>query len=282
MAAVCPCGNAGKRQVMQIGEQRTLAEATSPRRPGQASSSARLRFLEPHRGRAALVGRRFAGRPIVAFIVAALVGFVILAAIAIVAGWALKTYVLPDHGIGHSDEHVNVWLSHHRTPGRNDASFWMSGIGDIPAIPAVVALTALVAAIRRRWRVAAFIVTAITVEAATYRAATLAIHRERPRVPRLDHLPVDASYYSGHTAASVAVYCGVALLITSAVRNRGARVVVWLVAIAIPLLVALSRMYRGMHHPTDVTAGVLWGVGSLLVAIMAARAAAVAQERRAA
>jgi membrane-associated phospholipid phosphatase len=268
---------------MQIGEQRRPAELGSPRASEQASNSAGPRFLEPRRhGPAALVGRRFAGRPVIAFIVAALIGFVILAAVAIVAGWILKTYVLPDHGVGHADEHVNVWLSHHRTAGRNDASFVMSMIGDIPAIPVVVALVALVAAIRRRWRVAAYIVTAITVEAATYRAATLAIHRDRPRVPRLDHLPVDASYYSGHTAASVAVYCGVALLITSAVRNGAARVAVWAVAIAIPLLVALSRMYRGMHHPTDVTAGLLWGVGSILVAVMAARAAAVAEERKAA
>lgn len=268
---------------MQIGEQRRPAELGSPRPSEQASNRAGPRFLEPRRhAPAVLVGRRFAGRPVVAFIVAALIGFVILAAVAIVAGWILKTYVLPDHGVGHADEHVNVWLSHHRSGTRNDASYVMSMIGDIPAIPVVVALTALVAAIRRRWRVAAYIVTAITVEAATYRAATLAIHRERPRVPRLDHLPVDASYYSGHTAASVAVYCGVALLITSAVRNSAARAAVWLVAIAIPLLVALSRMYRGMHHPTDVTAGLLWGVGSILVAVMAARAAAVAEERKAA
>jgi membrane-associated phospholipid phosphatase len=267
---------------MQIGEQRRPAELRSHRRPDEASSKG-PRLLESRRhGPSALVGGRFAGRPVVAFIVAAVLGFAVLAAVAIVAGWALKTYVLPDHGIGHSDEHVNVWLSHHRSGARNDASFWMSMIGDIPAIPVVVALTALVAAVRRRWRVAGFIVTAITVEAATYRAATLAIHRERPRVPRLDHLPVDASYYSGHTAASVAVYCGVALLITSVVRNHVARVAVWAVATAIPLLVALSRMYRGMHHPTDVTAGVLWGIGSIVVAILAARAAASAQERRAA
>jgi membrane-associated phospholipid phosphatase len=266
---------------MQIGEQRRPAELGSPRASEQASNSAGPRFLEPRRhGPAALVGRRFAGRPVVAFIVAALIGFVILAAVAIVAGWILKTYVLPDHGVGHADEHVNVWLSHHRTGARNDASFWMSGVGDIPAIPVIVALTMLVAAVRKHWRVAAFILAAIAVEAATYRAATLAIHRERPRVPRLDHLPVDASYYSGHTAASVAVYCGVALLITSAVRNGAARCAVWFVAIAIPLLVALSRMYRGMHHPTDVIAGAIWGIGSILVAIMAARAAATADERR--
>jgi undecaprenyl-diphosphatase len=64
------------------------------------------------------------------------------------------------------------------------------------------------------------------------------------------------------------------------VRSRAVRVVVWLIAIAIPLLVALSRMYRGMHHPTDVTAGAIWGIGSILVAIMAARAAAAAEQRR--
>jgi undecaprenyl-diphosphatase len=267
---------------MQFGETARRPAEHRPSRPrDDAPATDGPGFLMPRRhGPSVLIGGRFAGRPVVAFIVAALAGFVILAALAILVGWVLQHYVLPDHGIGHADEHVNVWLSHHRTGARNDASFWMSGVGDIPAIPVVVALTMAVAAVRRHWRVAAFILTAIAVEAATYRAATLAIHRQRPRVPRLDHLPVDASYYSGHTAASVAVYCGVALLITSAVRNRAVRVVVWLIAIAIPLLVALSRMYRGMHHPTDVTAGAIWGIGSILVAIMAARAAAVAEERR--
>jgi undecaprenyl-diphosphatase len=220
-----------------------------------------------------------AGRPVVAFLAVSVAGFLLLAALAVLAGWLLKTYVLPDHGIGHADEHVNVWLSHHRTATRNDVSFWMSGIGDVYAIPAIVALTALVAAVRRRWRVAGFIVAAIAIEAATYRVATLVIHRERPRVPRLDHLPVNASYYSGHTAASVAVYCGLALLLTSWLHGTGRRAFVWLVALAIPLLVALSRMYRGMHHPTDVTAGLLVGLGTLVVAVTAARAAKAAEAR---
>lgn len=217
----------------------------------------------------------------VAFLAVAVAGLVLLAALAALGGWLLQTYVLPDHGVGHADEHVNVWLSHHRTPSRNDASFWLSGIGDVYAIPGVVALTALVAAVRRRWRVAAFIVTAIAVEAATYRVATLLIHRERPRVPRLDHLPVNASYYSGHTAAAVAVYCGVALLITAWVRGTGRRLLIWAVAIAIPLAVAFSRMYRGMHHPTDVAAGALVGIGTLIVAAAAARAAKASETARA-
>jgi undecaprenyl-diphosphatase len=156
----------------------------------------------------------------------------------------------------------------------------MSQVGDVYALPAVVAITVLVAAVRRRWRVAAFIVAAIAIEAATYRVATLVIHRERPRVPRLDHLPVNASYYSGHTAASVAVYCGLALLLSARFRGAGARALIWFVAVAVPLLVALSRMYRGMHHPTDVGAGLLVGIGTLVVAAAAARAAKAAESGR--
>ena len=53
---------------------------------------------------------RLAGHPVIAFLVVALVGFALLAAVTVLVGWILKTYVLPEHGIGHADEHVNVWL----------------------------------------------------------------------------------------------------------------------------------------------------------------------------
>jgi membrane-associated phospholipid phosphatase len=266
---------------MDVGSH-SHARAAQPRRdhttvPGPDRGAA-LRVLEPRPGGIARrAGERMPGRPVAAFVTVALVGFAILAALAVAAGWALETFVLPDHGIGHADEHVNVWISHHRNATRNGVSYWLSGIGDVYAVPAVVALAVLAAAVHRRWRAAAFVVAAIAVEAATYRVTTLVIHRERPRVPRLDHLPVNASYYSGHTAASVAVYCGIALLLTSRIRSAGARAACWLVAIAIPVLVAVSRVYRGMHHPTDVAAGALVGMGTLAVAVAAARAAKAAE-----
>ncbi|MGH3075152.1 MAG: phosphatase PAP2 family protein, partial [Gaiellales bacterium] len=226
------------------------------------------------------IGRSMAGHPVRAFIVVTIIGFALLAGAAVLAGWALQTYALPEHGFGRRDERVVVWLADHRTALRTDASFWLSGIGDVYAIPALVAVTTLVAVVLRKWRAAAFIVTAIAVEAATYRVATLTIDRQRPHVRRLDDLPVSDSFYSGHTAASVAVYCGIALLVTSWVRTTALRVVIWLVAIAIPLLVALARMYRGMHHPTDVAAGLLIGIGCLVVALTAARAAGAATRPR--
>jgi undecaprenyl-diphosphatase len=271
---------------MGIGEYPRVGQPTTTRsssaddtgQPSTETSDDGLPILSPRRrGIATAAGERMAGHPVVAFVVVALVGFALLAALTVLTGWLLKTYVLPDHGIGHADEHVNVWLAARRTATWNDVSFWLSGIGDVFAIPALVIVTALVAMVMRKWRIAAFIVAAIAIEVSVYRVATLLIHRHRPRVHRLDQLPVDASYYSGHTAASVAVYCGLALLITSRIRNTGARIVIWAIAIAIPLLVALSRMYRGMHHPTDVGAAMLVGIGTLVVALAAARAAKAAQ-----
>jgi undecaprenyl-diphosphatase len=270
---------------MGIGEYPRVGQPTKSRsssatgtREPTAGTPDGLPILSPRpRGIATRAGERMQGHPVIAFVVVVLAGFAVIAALTVLVGWLLKTYVLPDHGIGHADEHVNVWLAGQRTSTLNDVSFWLSGIGDVFAIPALVTLTAIGAMVVRKWRIAAFIVAAIAIEVSVYRVATLLIHRHRPRVHRLDQLPVDASYYSGHTAASVAVYCGLALLITSRIRNTGARIVIWAIAIAIPLLVALSRMYRGMHHPTDVGAAMLVGIGTLVVALAAARAAKAAQ-----
>ena len=147
-------------------------------------------------------------------------------------------------------------------------------------IPAVIGLVALMMVIQRKWRIAAYVLFAVAVESATYRITSLFVERRRPEVERLESLPVDASYPSGHTAASIALYSGLALLLTSRFAHGPWRIAVWAIALAIPPVVALSRIYRGMHHPIDVLAGIPIGIAAIVVVVFACRVAGAAIARR--
>jgi undecaprenyl-diphosphatase len=149
-------------------------------------------------------------------------------------------------------------------------------LGGAPLLPVLVALIGIAAFATHHRRVAAFAVCVLFAESATYRVTSLLVPRDRPHVRRLEDLPADASFPSGHTAASVAVYCGLALLLTSRLRSGAARAAVWATAVALVLLVAFSRMYRGMHHPLDALGGVAVGAGAIAVLLFACRAAGAA------
>ena len=226
--------------------------------------------------RPALSGRQ----PVVVFLVAAILGYALLAALTIALGLLLTDVVLRSGGVASADERFVGWLAAHRDPTRTEASLIGSIIAGGVVIPTVVGVVAAGLACFKRWRIAAFLIAAIAVEAATYRVTTLVVHRDRPHVPRLEDLPANASFPSGHTAASLAVYCGLALVLTSRIRSTWVAVVCWTIALAIPAFVALARMYRGMHHPLDSLAGVAIGIAALLVALFAARAAGYAARER--
>ena len=111
-------------------------------------------------------------------------------------------------------------LAADRTPVLTDVSAVGSAVGGAPVLPILAGLIAIVCALMRRWLIAGFAAFVLTVESATYRVSSLVVPRERPSVHRLEDLPADASYPSGHTAASIAVYAGLVLLLTSRITDR--------------------------------------------------------------
>jgi undecaprenyl-diphosphatase len=91
---------------------------------------------------------------------------------------------------------------------------------------------------------------------------------------------VTSSYPSGHAAAAIALYVGLAIVISYHVRSIVVRVAVWTIGVGVPVLVAISRVYRGMHHTSDVAASILLGTGALVVALLAIRVADAAADAR--
>lgn len=207
------------------------------------------------------------------FLAAIISGLALVAALSIALGLLVTDVLVHAWGIGAADERVDVWLAAHRTAALGDASLIGSIMAGGVVLPILAAALALTFAALRHWRLAVFTIFALGVESASYALTTLIVHRHRPRVVRLEQLPVNASYPSGHTAASIAVYAGLVLLLTSRFRNAYISTVAWAVAVAVPAFVATSRMYRGMHHPLDVAGGVFVGIAALLVVVFACRAA---------
>ena len=219
--------------------------------------------------------------PAIVFALVMLAGLAAIAILSIGLGFLVTRVVEPAWGIGAADERVNAWLALHRTSSRTHDSLLGSIIAGGVVLPIVAGSLAVVFAMLRRWRTAEFFAFGLAVESATYRATTLAVHSHRPHVARLEHLPVNASYPSGHTAAAIAVYGGIVLLLTSRITSTVFRSFAWLLVLSIVAFVALARMYRGMHHPLDVAGGVFVGVAALIVIVFACRVAGAAAELRA-
>lgn len=186
---------------------------------------------------------------------------VIFAAMA-TAGW-LVTGPLAHAWPLSVEDGVNRTLAAHRTAFWNSFSGFFSTLANTPsAIALSVVAFAAIRVLTHRWPEAVFVAVALTCEVTIFLLTTLVIERGRPSVPHLDlTAPPTSSFPSGHVAAAVTLYTAVALV----AWRHGAPWPVWLL-LAVPCAVAFSRLYRGMHHPSDVVAGALLGAACVLLA----------------
>ena len=177
---------------------------------------------------------------------------------ATVALGELVTKVFDHDALGTADESVSTWFAGHRTPTLNALTGFGTLLGETSTI-AIVTFASYLACrlIYRRWLESTVLLLAVVGETWGFVLVTLVVDRARPAVVHLDAAPPTSSFPSGHTAASLCCY-GVLAVLAARQFGRRAR---WFVAgaVVVSALVALSRLYRGMHHLTDVLASAVYG-----------------------
>jgi undecaprenyl-diphosphatase len=197
----------------------------------------------------------------------------------VIVGWVLivgalagigKLIMITRNGNGNllGDHAIPHWFAAHRTPSLTHWSLIASNLGATQDILIVsVAACVVFIAVTRHWRPVIFLAAVMFGELAAFLLIAAIVKRPRPDVPNLDsHLPTSA-FPSGHMAATTCLYVGIAILVIGHARGWW-RYLFLIPAIVMPVLIAVARMYRGEHHPTDILASVLFAALWLTAATM--------------
>jgi len=90
---------------------------------------------------------------------------------------------------------------------------------------------------------------------------------DRPRPDLIAHLShaYSSSFPSGHAMLSAVTYLTLGVLLARAHERRRTKIIVMTYGVTLIVLIGLSRIYLGVHWPTDVMAG--WALGAAWAAV---------------
>ena len=153
--------------------------------------------------------------------------------------------------------------------------FWHQAGTDLTALGGGTVITLLTAGVviflllQKQWRTAVFV--AVAVMGGLVLSLWLKHLFERPR-PNITGrtFTMTTSFPSGHAANAAVAYLTMAILVGRLVKGTWMKLYVFFLGLLLPLLVGFSRVFLGVHWPTDVVAGWLVGLAWGLLVYAAA------------
>ncbi|MEZ5226976.1 MAG: phosphatase PAP2 family protein [Acidimicrobiales bacterium] len=182
----------------------------------------------------------------------------------VVLGEILTQWTAPN-AVVELDTRTAEDLAAGRSASTNELASWSVFLANTPVkIGLSIVLAGLAVWRWRRWYEAALIGVTLAFEATAYFTTSRLVGRPRPDVERLIDSPVDTSFPSGHVAAAT-VYAVLAIIVMQRTESSRARFVAIALAVLLPIAVAWGRMYQGMHFLSDVVAGTVLGIVSIVI-----------------
>lgn len=167
------------------------------------------------------------------------------------------------------DRAALIWVRSHLggSPGLRSVMLDLTSLGDTAVLAIIVVLVTGYLAIIGRPRLAALL--ALQTAVGTSLASLLKPWFGRIRPDVVPHWVdvTSASFPSGHAANSAVVYLSLAALAARVAPNPHARVCLMMTAVVLACGIGLSRLYLGVHWPTDILAG--WALGGAWVILCA-------------
>lgn len=148
----------------------------------------------------------------------------------------------------------------------------LSALGSVAVVTLIVVLAAIFLVLVRR-RGEAMLLVGCTVGATiTLVVLKILFGRERPTIVSALASEVDLSFPSGHSLIASAIYPTLGLLLARTFADRHLKVFVLAAAAALTLMIGFTRVYIGVHYPTDVLGGWMLGLSwAILCALLSHR-----------
>ena len=158
------------------------------------------------------------------------------------------------------DEAVLHWIAEHRSPALEPVMLEITFLGTGSVVITMVAVSALFLWLTRHKYSAMLLLIATIGGIVLNNLLKVGFGRPRPQVFDWGTEVVSWSFPSGHAMSSAVVYGSVAYLAARLQRRMWHRAATMLTAVLIILLISFSRLYLGVHYPSDVLAGVIIGL----------------------
>jgi undecaprenyl-diphosphatase len=201
-------------------------------------------------------------------LVGATLGVGLLAAALALALFVWLGYQVRSGGPTHVDVTVRVWVRSLETAELSTV-MWGASYYGAPSRLLPLGLVAAVVFLVRGWRRGAVLVLVTLAGALVLDVGLKALFaRARPQAFfDFYRTPNSFSFPSGHALFAVCFFGGLAVLLSHRLRGRLAQILVWALALILIFLIGASRVYLGVHYPTDVIGG--FAVGTVWVAFVA-------------
>ena len=157
------------------------------------------------------------------------------------------------------DDAVMRWMGAHQLPWLKVAMAQLTALGTGTVVVMVVIVAALFLWLTKHKHSAALLIVTATVGIVINGMLKDVFHRTRPEIFPWGTDAFTSSFPSGHAMSAAIVYGTVAYLAARLQRSRVARAITIGSALLLIILISVSRIYLGVHYPSDTLAGVTIG-----------------------
>jgi undecaprenyl-diphosphatase len=158
------------------------------------------------------------------------------------------------------DESVIRWLGAHHTSTLDAIMVEITALGTGVVVMMIVAVAALFLVLTEHKYSAILLVASAAGGIVLDGVLKLGFNRPRPSIFVPAVHTVSSSFPSGHAMSAAVVYTTVAYLAARLHKRRWARWLVMMTAFVVIALISFSRLYLGVHYPSDVLAGIAIGL----------------------